>query len=57
LIDFPDKVLHSRNARFLSPSDIEIIKARLDRDRMDSEPDPLTFEKAMYHMKDWKLYV
>lgn len=56
IIDFPDKLLKTKHA-FLSVTEIEIIKHRIDRDRKDSEADPLTWAKTGEHLKDWKLWV
>jgi hypothetical protein len=56
IIDFPDKLLARRNP-FLTAPDVELIKARIDRDRGDSEADPLTWGKVWTHLSDWKLWV
>ncbi|KAI5788283.1 major facilitator superfamily domain-containing protein [Geopyxis carbonaria] len=56
IIDFPDKVLSKRNGAFLTASDVEIIKARIDRDRSDSAPDPLTWAKTGRVLMDPKIW-
>lgn len=56
ITDFPDKLLQHRKP-FLSASDIEIVKARIDRDRDDSQADDLTMAKFRTHLLDWKLWV
>lgn len=56
IIEFPDKLLQS-NHPFLSPVEVEIIKHRIDKDRKDSEVDPLTWKKIGEHLSDWKLWV
>lgn len=56
IIDFPDKLLQTKHA-FLSATEVEIIKHRIERDRADSEDDPLTWAKTGHHLKDWKLWV
>lgn len=55
IIDFPDKVLTS-NHPFLTKAEVEIIKFRIDRDRNDSEADPMTLSKVLKHLSDWKLW-
>ncbi|RPA99625.1 MFS general substrate transporter [Choiromyces venosus 120613-1] len=56
IVDFPDKLLQ-RGKPFLSAVDIEMIKSRIDRDRGESEADPLTWAKVGLHLSDWKLWV
>jgi len=56
IIDFPDKVLNS-NRPFLTKAEVEIIKFRIDKDRQDSEFDPVTLAKVGKHLADWKLWV
>lgn len=55
IIDFPDKVRHNRET-FLTAEEVEIIKARIDRDREDSVDDGLTWAKVGTHLSDWKLW-
>jgi len=55
IIDFPDKVL-ANNDGFLTAEEVEIIKARIDRDRDDSMADPLTWGKVGKHLSDFKLW-
>ncbi|CCX04326.1 major facilitator superfamily domain-containing protein [Pyronema domesticum] len=57
IIDFPDKVLETRNGNFLTASDVELLKARIDRDRDDSTADEITWAKVGKHLGDWKLWV
>jgi MFS family permease len=57
IIDFPDKVLQTRNGNFLTASDVELLKARIDRDRDDSTADEITWAKVGKHLGDWKLWV
>lgn len=56
IIDFPDKVLDS-NHQFLTKAEVEIIKFRIDKDRKDSEVDPITLAIVRKHLSDWKLWV
>ncbi|PWW75906.1 MFS general substrate transporter [Tuber magnatum] len=49
--------LLQRRKPFLTESDIEIIKSRIDRDREDSQADPLTWRVLGRHLSDWKLWV
>ncbi|KAF8464454.1 major facilitator superfamily domain-containing protein [Kalaharituber pfeilii] len=55
VIEFPDKVLTS-NHPFLTATEVNIVKFRIDRDRKDSEDDPLTWGKVGKHLSDWKLW-
>ena len=55
VIDFPDKIVQS-GKKFLSPADVDILKARIDRDRDESTADELTWAKAGQHLSDWKLW-
>lgn len=57
IIDFPDKVLEKRNGQFLTASEVEVLKARIDRDRDDSVADPLTWAKTGKILSDFKLWV
>ncbi|KAL7276758.1 hypothetical protein RUND412_000256 [Rhizina undulata] len=57
ILDFPDKILSKRGGKFLAESDVELIKALIDRDRQDSEADPLTWAKVIKHLSDWKLWI
>ena len=57
IIDFPDKILQRRNGAFLTAQDVDILKARIDRDRDDSAADPVTGKKIVEHLRDFKLWV
>lgn len=48
--DFPDK------NRFLTREQTEFVLQRIELDRGDSVPDPITFEKARLHLSDWRLW-
>lgn len=56
IIDFPDKVLSKKNGAFLTERDVELIKARIDRDRDDSMADALTWAKVGKHLCDLKIW-
>jgi len=56
VIDFPDK-LFQRRKPFLTDSEVEIIKSRINRDRDDSQADPITWSIVAHHLADWKLWV
>lgn len=56
VIDFPDKLLQRRKP-FLTTSQVEIIKTRINRDRDDSKADPITRRIVVHHLSDWKLWV
>jgi len=49
-VDFPDK------AKFLTPEQVKLIRDRIDYDRSDYVPDPLTLEKALRYAMDLKLW-
>jgi len=57
IIDFPDKVLEKRNCKFLTVDDVDMIMARIDRDRDDSAADSITWIKVREHLSDFKLWV
>jgi len=50
IVDFPDK------ANFLSEEERRHVIRRLDRDRGDGEHDPLTTQKVLTHLSDWKIW-
>lgn len=51
LVDFPDK------ATFLTAAERDLVLTRIQRDRNDAEPDPLTWAKILYHLRDAKLWL
>ncbi|GBF63287.1 MFS transporter [Trichophyton mentagrophytes] len=53
IIDFPDK---AAKTGFLSSNEAKYISHRLEKDRADSVPDPLTLVKLKRHLADWKLW-
>lgn len=55
IIDFPDKIIQS-GKDFLTPAEVDILKARIDRDRDDSVADDLTWAKVLHELCDWKLW-
>jgi hypothetical protein len=54
IVDFPDKA-HKKG--LLSQREADIMKHRLDVDRNDATPDPLTLTKFWTHLGDFKLWV
>ncbi|KXN87485.1 hypothetical protein AN958_08790, partial [Leucoagaricus sp. SymC.cos] len=42
--------------RFLTPKQTEVVMKRIEKDRGDSVPDPLTSQKVFKHLKDWTLW-
>ncbi|KAJ6138362.1 Major facilitator superfamily domain general substrate transporter [Penicillium samsonianum] len=52
IIDFPTQA-----DTFLKPEEKEFIIARINNDSGDAEEDPITIERVIHHLKDWKLYV
>ncbi|KAL5361542.1 major facilitator superfamily domain-containing protein [Aspergillus floccosus] len=51
IIDFPTKA-----DKFLKPEEKQFIIDRINYDRGDAEEDPMTLERILHHLKDWKLY-
>ncbi|KGO44234.1 Major facilitator superfamily domain, general substrate transporter [Penicillium expansum] len=52
IIDFPTQA-----DTFLKPEEKEFIIARINNDSGDAEEDPITMERILHHLKDWKLCV
>ncbi|KAJ5163513.1 Major facilitator superfamily domain general substrate transporter [Penicillium coprophilum] len=52
IIDFPTQA-----DTFLKPEEKQFIIARINNDSGDAEEDPITMERVLHHLKDWKLYV
>ncbi|OQD72209.1 hypothetical protein PENPOL_c001G10359 [Penicillium polonicum] len=52
IIDFPTQA-----DAFLKPEEKEFIIARINNDSGDAKEDPITMERILHHLKDWKLYV
>ncbi|KAG5652396.1 hypothetical protein H0H81_005153 [Sphagnurus paluster] len=48
--DFPDK------NRFLTPEQTKMILDRVEKDRGDSLPDEMTWEKLRRHLSDWTMW-
>lgn len=53
IIDFPDKA--SRKG-FLTESEASYVQRRIEKDRNDADPDPLTWAKTFKHLSDLKLW-
>lgn len=54
IIDFPDK---AHKKKFLTGGEAAFVKQRIHIDRGDADPDPLTWTKFFFHLRDWKLWV
>ncbi|KAI5285743.1 hypothetical protein KEM55_000527 [Ascosphaera atra] len=54
MVDFPEKAHHS--PYFLKAEQTDIVKKRIDRDRKDATPEPLSVRKILACFLDWKLY-
>lgn len=54
IIDFPDK---AESKGLLTHEQAAFITQRIERDRGDAIPDPLTWAKFFHHLKDFKLWV
>ncbi|KAH7139561.1 major facilitator superfamily domain-containing protein [Dendryphion nanum] len=55
IVDFPDKV-HKSRMPFLKPNEVKAIQDKLERDRRDSEFDPLTWKKFVNACSRWELW-
>ncbi|OCT49794.1 putative transporter [Cladophialophora carrionii] len=53
IVDFPDK---AEKKGLLSHEDAAFIVRRIELDRNDAVPDPLTWAKFFQHLGDWKLW-
>lgn len=53
IVDFPDK---AERQGLLTEHEASFVKQRLDRDRGDATPDPLTWSKFGRHLQDFKLW-
>jgi predicted MFS family arabinose efflux permease len=53
IVDFPDKA-HKKG--LLSEHEAAFIAQRIEIDRGDAVPDPLTMERFLYHIRDFKLW-
>lgn len=51
LVDFPDK------AKFLTPEQRELVRVRIERDRKDSVPDPMTWAKAFTYICEIRIWI
>lgn len=51
IVDFPDR------ATFLTEEQRQMILTRIQRDRSDAKPDPVTLAKVGSHLCDWKIWL
>ncbi|KAJ3953355.1 hypothetical protein N0V92_010186 [Colletotrichum tropicale] len=56
-LPFPDQLLASGKRTAFTQQEIEIILDRVERDRGDAEPDPLTWQKFTKLVIRWELWV
>ncbi|KXT12287.1 hypothetical protein AC579_5655 [Pseudocercospora musae] len=59
IVDFPDKSTKPGlivRKPFLSIDEAKIVLARIDRDRGDAVVDKLTTKKALFYLRDWKIW-
>ena len=54
IVDFPDKAYRKG---LLTEREASFVAQRIDIDRGDSKPDPLTMKRFLFHLKDFKLWV
>jgi hypothetical protein len=57
VLGFPDQLLASTRRQGFTTEELNVVLDRIDRDRGDAEPDPLTFKKVLKHMSQWPFYV
>ncbi|KAK4693921.1 hypothetical protein P7C70_g8838, partial [Phenoliferia sp. Uapishka_3] len=50
VVDFPDK------ATFLTPAETKVVLNRINKDRGDAQPDPVTWRSVGTHLCDFKLW-
>jgi hypothetical protein len=48
--DFPDK------NNFLTDKQTSLVLKRIEDDRGDATPDPITFQKVKQHLSDWTIW-
>lgn len=53
IVDFPDKAYKKS---LLTEREASFVAQRIDTDRGDAKPDPLTMERFLFHLKDFKLW-
>ncbi|KAF9873468.1 putative phthalate transporter protein [Colletotrichum karsti] len=56
-LPFPDQLLASGKRTGFTQEEIELILDRVERDRGDAEPDPLTWQKVQKLVMRWELWV
>ncbi|EEP80228.1 predicted protein [Uncinocarpus reesii 1704] len=54
IVDFPH---NAQKTRFLTAQEADLVQLRIDKDRQDAGPDPLTIGKIGKHLCDWKLWM
>ncbi|KJA28875.1 hypothetical protein HYPSUDRAFT_61710 [Hypholoma sublateritium FD-334 SS-4] len=42
---------------FLTPKQTELVLKRIDNDRGDATPDPITYQRIMKHLSEWTIWV
>jgi hypothetical protein len=57
VLNFPDKILASGKKGYFTQNELEVVLDRVERDRGDSLPDKLTWEKFWRHVSSWQLWV
>ncbi|KAJ4346714.1 uncharacterized protein N0V89_010646 [Didymosphaeria variabile] len=57
VIDFPDRMLATNQLQGFTQDELQVILNRIERDRGDSQPDKLTWEKFTRHVANWELWV
>jgi hypothetical protein len=57
VLNFPDAILASGKKDYFTQAELEVVLDRVERDRGDSLPDKLTWEKFWRHISSWQLWV
>jgi hypothetical protein len=56
-LNFPDSILASGKKGYFTQAELEVVLDRVERDRGDSLPDKLTWQKFWRHVLSWQLWV
>lgn len=57
VLNFPDSILASGKKGSFTQNELEVVLDRVERDRGDSLPDKLTWEKFWKHIGSWQLWI
>jgi len=57
VLNFPDSILASGKKGYFTQAELAVVLDRVERDRGDSLPDKLTWQKFWRHVLSWQLWV